>query len=594
MVEHVDEEFLDSRFGNNDGNLYQCLYPADLAYLGDDPDLYKFDAGDRRAYALKTNVELDDYSDFAHFVDVLNNTPTQDLACELEKIFNLQDYLKIIAVDIFTGDWDGYIYNKNNFYLYHNTETGKFEYIPYDVDNTFGIDWFDRDWGTRNIYDWEQHGSEVRPLYTRLLDVPELRAQYTYYFKQLLEMMEDEDSLFAEIDAIRTMISPHVVNDPYHSLDYGYTYADFLNSYDNALGAHVKYGLKPYLQTRIQSALEQVEQGDMDPVVKYIESSKAVPGNDYWVRAFVEDEDPSADIKLYYRINWGMTESVQMLDDGNHHDRKAGDRIYGYVFPPFQLDQTLSWQVSAVDFYNHATTLPCSPAVISFLPSSDPQLFINEFMASNNSVFADESGDYDDWIEIYNGDDVAVWLGDKYLTDNLSNPDKWLLPDYTMQPGSFLVIWADEEPEEGPNHASFKLSGDGEEIGIFDNETTGYFLLDSVTFGAQQSDTSLGRKYDGELPWINFPVPTPGQSNESSGMFEDPSSGRGVIFYPNPVTQGSVFFHDPFTGNIVDVAGRVFWNGKHALEINISDLPDGIYFILDLNGWAGKLIKQSM
>ena len=169
-VEHIDEEFVKDRFGNNDGNLYKCLWPADLTYLGSDPDLYKFTVGDRRAYELKTNEEEDNYSDIAHFIDVLNNTPDDQFICELDKIFNIYDYLKIIAVDIFTGNWDGYIYNKNNFYLYHNTETGKFEYIPYDLDNTYGIDWIGRDWGERDIYDWQQHGDNYRPLYERIID----------------------------------------------------------------------------------------------------------------------------------------------------------------------------------------------------------------------------------------------------------------------------------------------------------------------------------------------------------------------------------------------------------------------------------------
>lgn len=594
MVEHVDEEFIDSRFGNNDGNLYLCLWPADLGYLGNDPDLYKFAVGDRRAYELKNNTQLDDYSDFAHFVDVLNNTPASQLACELEKVFNLQDYLKIIALDIFTGNWDGYIYNKNNFYLYHNTETGKFEYIPYDLDNTFGIDWFDRDWGTRNIYDWEQHGSEVRPLYTRLLDVPELRAQYTYYFNQLLERMQDEDSLFAYITGIRNMISPYVVNDPYHSLDYGYSYQDFLNSYDIALGQHVKYGLKPYLTTRTASALQQVEEADMDPAINYIESSRAIPGKEYWVRAYVEDEDPAPSVRLYYRINWGMAEYIPMVDDGEHHDREAGDRIYGGVLPPFQFNQTLSWQVTAIDSYNHASTLPCSPAVVSFYPSSDPQLFINEFMASNNTTIADEYGDYDDWVEIYNADDEAVWLGDKYLADNLSNPDKWPLPDYTLQPGSFLLVWADEETDEGPFHASFKLDADGEELGIFDNETTGYFLIDSVTWGMQDSDTSFGRQTDGSTAWINFTSPTPGYSNNASDIPEgDLHPGSNLVVFPNPVAGGVLHFSDPFTGDLFDMLGNKVWSGRNELLMNLGSLPDGIYIVRDIRGATVKVMKLS-
>jgi len=85
-VEHIDEEFVLSRFMNNDGNLYKCLWPADLNYLGSDPDLYKLESGDRRVYELKINKEEDDYSDLAHFIDVLNNTPIEDLPCELEKV----------------------------------------------------------------------------------------------------------------------------------------------------------------------------------------------------------------------------------------------------------------------------------------------------------------------------------------------------------------------------------------------------------------------------------------------------------------------------------------------------------------------------
>ena len=56
--------------------------------------------------------------------------------CEIERVFNVVDYLKIIAFDVLIGNWDGYVGNKNNYYLYHNPQTGLFDYIPYDLDNT--------------------------------------------------------------------------------------------------------------------------------------------------------------------------------------------------------------------------------------------------------------------------------------------------------------------------------------------------------------------------------------------------------------------------------------------------------------------------
>lgn len=592
MVEHIDEEFVESRFGNKDGNLYKCLYPADLKYLGSDPDLYKEDLYGRRTYALKTNKEYDDYSDLAHFIGILNNTPLDNLECELEKVFNLNDYLKIMALDVITGNWDGYIYNKNNFYLYHNTETDRFEYIPYDLDNTFGIDWFGRDWGTRNIYDWRQHSSEVRPLYKRLLDVPEIRDRYSFYMNQILDLLDNEDSLSAAIDQIRGMISNSVMSDPYYPLDYGFDFNSFMNSYTQALGEHVTYGLKPYIQTRIASALEQLELNNIAPAISYIKSSKAIPGEEYWVRAFVEDEDPAPSVRLRYQVNGAYPEYLTMVDDGLHHDREAGDGFYGCVFPPFQFNETLSWQISAIDNQSQASLLPCSPAYISFSPSSDPQLFVNEFMADNEFSIADEYGEYDDWAEIYNGDDEPVWLGDKYLSDNLSNPDKWQLPDLTMQPGSFLLIWCDGEPDQGPLHASFRLNNEGEELAVFDNETTGYFLIDSVSWGLQEIDISYGRQTDGNLPWMFFNEPTPGYSNMAFGTQEGLLPGQDLHFYPNPVTNGLIHFKAPFSGMLTDIMGRTIWTGKSVMMIEVSGMNSGVYILRDLQGSSSKVVVR--
>ena len=54
-------------------------------------------------------------------------------------------------------------------------------------------------------------------------------------------------------------------------------------------------------------------------------------------------------------------------------------------------------------------------------------LFINEFMADNDTIVADEYGEYDDWLEIYNAGLTSVDLGGMYLTDDLSEPTKWMI-----------------------------------------------------------------------------------------------------------------------------------------------------------------------
>lgn len=296
-VEHVDEEFVNLRYGSKSGNLYKCLWPASLTWLGPDPDAYRREHGGRRVYELKTNLEQDDYSDLMHFIDVLNHTPADELTERLPEVFNIDRYLSVMVMDVFTGNWDGPLYNKNNFYLYHDPASGLFEYIPYDLDNTFGIDWMGVDWSQRNVYDWSP-GWDYLPLYERIMAVPAYREEFTRRFHSFLDAWVDTGYLEARILEIRTRIQPWIQDDPYYSLDYGWDSDDFERSYEEALGQHVKSGLIPYIEQRTASARTQLDgvatRGDQlawheavevypNPAADYL-TVRAEPGSEFSLR----------------------------------------------------------------------------------------------------------------------------------------------------------------------------------------------------------------------------------------------------------------------------------------------------------------------
>jgi hypothetical protein len=582
-VEHIDEEFVKSRFLNNDGNLYKCLWPADLNYLGSDPDLYKYDMGGRRAYDLKTNTEADDYSDIAHFIDILNNTSDEKLYCKLHEVFNVDDYIKVIVIDILLGNWDGYIYNKNNFYLYRNTASGKFEYIPYDLDNTLGIDWFNRDWASRNIYDWQQHGDNYRPLYERLMNTTAFRDQYTYY-SALLQNQLGLDSLKSAIAQRRDLNFPYITTDDYYPKDYGFTPEDYLKSYDEALGDHVKYGLFPYLDDRTANTASQLESVQMIPVVKYIRHQRQSVA-ELRINAFVEEQSSPVNVAVKYRFGDGDFMTQPMYDDGNHHDGQAGDRTYGVLITDIPAEETIEYQIMAADNANESSLLPCTPVFIPAAGGEDVALYINEFMASNEETIADKDGNYDDWIEIYNAESEAVWLGDKYLTDNLSNPDKWRLPEIYIEPGEFLLIWTCGEPQHGSYHASFKLSADGEEIGIFTSWET---VIDQCVFGPQTTDVSEGRLPDGGSSWVFFDAATPRVSNILSDLQD--INDNDFSLYPNPASGSKVHLGKPSDYSVYNSRGQKVHEAINSQEFNISSFNNGIYIVVSEDGYRYKLI----
>ncbi len=150
---------------------------------------------------------------------------------------------------------------------------------------------------------------------------------------------------------------------------------------------------------------------------------------------------------------------------------------------------------------------------------SSQQLYINEFLASNSNVNADSYGEYDDWVEIYNATPAPVNIGGMYLTDDLTNPTKWALPDNqapltTIPPYGYLLIWCDNQPTQGPLHAPFKLSASGEDIGL--TASDGTTLLHSYTFGLQSANISQGLESDGQTPWVFFSAPTPEATNQNN------------------------------------------------------------------------------
>ena len=80
---------------------------------------------------------------------------------------------------------------------------------------------------------------------------------------------------------------------------------------------------------------------------------------------------------------------------------------------------------------------------------------INEFLASNVSILADEDGDFDDWIELYNPTSDPINLENYSLTDDPNDPRKWTFPEVTIQPAGFLLIWASGKDRRKPGNWDF-------------------------------------------------------------------------------------------------------------------------------------------
>lgn len=173
--------------------------------------------------------------------------------------------------------------------------------------------------------------------------------------------------------------------------------------------------------------------------------------------------------------------------------------------------------------------------LITFNQTNAQQILINEFLASNQTTNADEDGDFEDWIELYNAGNETVNLEGFGLSDNDNQPYKWVFPSVVMEANEYLLIWASGKNRTDPAselHANFKISAGGEPLSLTNAEGD---LLDYVAELPLPSDVSYGRGTgeDSEV-FFYFYEPTPGAENTSQtfeSLLEKPIFSHASGFY---------------------------------------------------------------
>jgi hypothetical protein len=218
-------------------------------------------------------------------------------------------------------------------------------------------------------------------------------------------------------------------------------------------------------------------------------------------------------VKLFYRIDQsGLYTSLQMTPAGS---------TYVATIPALNAEGRIDYYVEASNAAGIARNPNSAPDKAHYYMMTDdalPSLKINEFMAVNTSCCPDtDSGteEFDDWIEIINNGASAIDVGGMFLSDDKANPFNFKIPDTnptltTIPAGGYLLIWADNDTDQGELHLDFALSTDGEDLGLYYYDGR---AIDEFTFLPQQPDVSMARKPNGTGAFEVDATPSPDAGN---------------------------------------------------------------------------------
>jgi spore coat protein CotH len=597
-VESINTRFFESNFlSNADNPRFECSpsydfndlitnppfgctvgHGAALEFLGNNTSCYF------EHYDLQSTTGWEALRDLT---SVLKNTPQNAW-----QTLDLDRFLWFSALNSLLANLDSYTGAGVRNYFIGKQDNGLWAPVPDDVNESFAR----FPWATipqpgdpqpalsfyTQLDPFLGANNDQKPLLKAIFSNATWKRMYTAHLRTMMAENFTNGWLEQRAAQLQDLIADEVLSDGNHF----YTHDDFLKNLDDKVvdtyNGEDAYGLLPFLEGRIAYLQGLPEFQATPPSISNISTNPSMPapGASVVIKATVSNASTNT-VWLGHRNNLkeAFTRSL-MSDDGAHGDGAAGDGVYG---------ASVTVGVGGIQYYIYAENGAAgkfSPERAEFEFHSlgaAGSVVINELMASNKTTAADQNGEFDDWVELFNNTATAVNLSGWFLTDDPQDLMKWTFPNGTFINGNdYLVVWSDDDEDQAGLHTSFNLSSNGEElILVMPNGT----VADRVLFGGQLPDISFARCPNG-VGAFDYEAPTFDKDNTPACLVEVVNIVDNQVFsiYPNPADDW-LFIETSLTtllnGRLLTAWGRAVrqfsFSGK--TSVSLSDLPAGLYFL---------------
>jgi spore coat protein H len=253
FIEEVDtKQFLNKHFSYHDGNMFKGDPNGDLRYISNQASSYY------PKYELHTNETINDWSDLVELITKINNSGNafQD---SVESILNTQTFIdQWCALNLFVN-LDSYLGSGHNYFIYHDTNLDKFEWVGWDLNESFGS--FRMNLSVSALKNLSlfffPNPSNSRPLINNMV--------VNNYYKQLLidkacQWLQYEFSnaaLDGKIDSIANRIRPFVYADT-NKFYSNQNFDDNLSMDVTVNGGAVLFGLKSFIGERRNALMAEI------------------------------------------------------------------------------------------------------------------------------------------------------------------------------------------------------------------------------------------------------------------------------------------------------------------------------------------------
>jgi len=222
IVEEVDDTVLDDQFGDDSGNLYKPYNTgatfAEGTYSDEDMNIKNGEG----------------FSDVQALYDIINSelrlSDNEKWQTELENIFDVDTFLKYLAVNNTIVNWDTYGVMNHNYYLYNNPETGLLTWIPWDNNEALS----DGKRGQLSL-SLDEVGSDW-PLISYIIEVESYKQTYEEYLEEFSNTVFNQDQLTQTIESYYELIKEYAYQE-----ESGYSFLNSDDDFDRGVGTIINH-----------------------------------------------------------------------------------------------------------------------------------------------------------------------------------------------------------------------------------------------------------------------------------------------------------------------------------------------------------------
>ncbi len=546
-VQDVDSYFMNEHFHCSGKPRFKCdtntMNPVTVwGYLGSDSTAYE------QYYQIESHYG---WNALINFTNVLQNNPSN-----IAQVMNVDQNLWMCVFDNLLVNLDSPINVFHNFYLFGDA-SDRINPLVWDLNMSFGGFQGGSVTQMQQLDPLRNANSNTFLLLKNVLSNACYKKMYIAHMRTMIEENFSNGWYATRGAELQAIVAPYVQADP----NFFYSYTNFQSNLNNQVaggqggpgGGQSVPGITQLMNARATYLLNNSNfAGTVPSLVSYNHSPETVEVSSTIL--FTATANNATYMQLGFRQNHTLAfQYYEMFDDGAHSDGAAGDGTFAVSIPVSSGDiEYYFWAENTQQGMFFPARAEFEFYSIPVINNNPSLLYINEIMAKNAS-FPDPFGEMDDWVELYNPNDFPVNIGGMYMTDSHYSDgiSAWTqIPTgysdiTTIAPHSFLVVWFDEDLDQGPLHINDKLGGSADAVYLID--TDGETVIDSYTWteatDLNVDDRSIGRMPDGGNEWMLFGTGqtspcTPGASN---------SSGSNVVsLYINEIMAKNASFPDPF------------------------------------------------